>query len=153
MIPYTDIIWELGLRKNLIKAYCMIIHVECTCGKSLSRVRLLWTRGLYSPWNSSGKNTGMGSRFLLPGIFPNQGSNPGLPHCRQNLYQLSHQGSPRILAWLAYPFSTGSSRHRNQTRVSWIAGRFFTSWATREAGKSKQGKLESQNNLFSTTIA
>ena len=46
------------------------------------------------------------------GIFPTQGLNPGLPHCRQILYQLSHQGSPRILAWVAYPFSRGSSPMR-----------------------------------------
>ena len=38
-----------------------------------------------------------------------QGSNPGLPHCRQILYQLSHNGSPRILEWVAYPFSVDSS--------------------------------------------
>ena len=38
-----------------------------------------------------------------------------LPHCRQILYQLSHQGSPRILEWVAYSFSSGSSRPRNQT--------------------------------------
>ena len=55
-------------------------------------------RGLYSPWNSPGQNTGMGICSLLQGIFPTQGSNPGLPHCRQILYQLSHQGSPRITA-------------------------------------------------------
>ena len=59
-------------------------------------------------------------------IFPTQGSNPGLPHCGQILYQLSHQGSPRILEWVAYPFSRRSSCPRNQTRVSCIAGRFFT---------------------------
>ena len=47
------------------------------------------------------------------GIFPTQGSNPGLPHCRQILYQLSHQGSPRILEWVAYPFSSGSLQTRN----------------------------------------
>jgi len=46
---------------------------------------------------------------LLQGIFPTQGSNPGLPHCRQILYQMSHKGSPRILEWVAYPFSSGSS--------------------------------------------
>ena len=45
--------------------------------------------GLYSPWDSSGHNTGVGSFSLLQGIFPTQGSNPGLPHCRQILYQLS----------------------------------------------------------------
>ena len=45
---------------------------------------------LYSPWNSPGKNTGVGSLSLLQGIFPTQGLNPGLPHCWWILYQLSH---------------------------------------------------------------
>ena len=49
---------------------------------------------LSGPWNSPGQNTGVGIRFLLQGIFPTQGSNPGLLNCRQILYQLSHQGSP-----------------------------------------------------------
>ena len=89
--------------------------------------------GLYSPWNSPGQNTGLGSRSLPPGIFPTQGSNPSLPHCRQILYQQSHKGSPRILERVAYPFSRGSSWPRNWTGVSCIAGRFFTSWATRSA--------------------
>ena len=80
--------------------------------------------GLYSPWNSPGQNTGVGSCSFLQEIFPTQGSNPGLPHCRQILYQLSHKGSPRILQWVAYPFSR-SSRPRNQTRVSCITGGFF----------------------------
>ena len=60
----------------------------------------LQPHGLYSPWNSSGQNTGVGSLSLLKGILPTQGSNPGLLHCRQILYQLSHQGSPRILKWV-----------------------------------------------------
>ena len=54
--------------------------------------------------DSPGKNTGMGCHALLQEIFPTQGLNPGLLHCRWILYQLSHQSSPRILAWLAYPF-------------------------------------------------
>ena len=49
----------------------------------------------------------VGSLSLLQGIFPIQGSNPDLPHCRWILYQLSHQGGPRILAWVAYPFCRG----------------------------------------------
>ena len=69
----------------------------------------------------------------LQGIFPTQGSNPGLLHCRKILYQLSHKGSPRILERVAYPFSSGSSCPRNQTRVSCLAGGFFTNWAMREA--------------------
>ena len=66
------------------------------------------------------------------GIFPTQGLNPGLPHCRQILYQLSHQGSPKILEWVAYPFARGSSQPRNQSGLFCIAGAFFTSWATRK---------------------
>ena len=64
---------------------------------------------LYSLWNSPGQNTGVGSLSLLQGIFPTQGGNPGLLHCRQILYQLSHMGNPRILEWVAYPFSSGSA--------------------------------------------
>ena len=82
--------------------------------------------GLYSPWNSPGQNTGVGSLSLHQGIFPTQGSNPSLPHCRWILHWLSHKGSPRILEWVAYPFSSRSSRPRNQPRVSCIAGGFFT---------------------------
>ena len=65
----------------------------------------LWPHGLYSPWNFPGQNTGVGSLSLLQRIFPTQGSNPGLPHCRWILHQLSHKGNPRILEWVAYPFS------------------------------------------------
>ena len=67
----------------------------------------LQPHGLYSPWNTPGQNTGVSSLSLLQEIFPTQGSNPGPPHCRQILYQLSHKGSPRILEWVAYPFSSG----------------------------------------------
>ena len=93
-----------------------------------------WTiaRQVPSPGYSPDENTGVGCHALLQQIFPTQGSSPGLPHCRWILYCPSHWGSPRILEWVAYPFSRGSSRPRNQTRVSWITGRFFTSWATRE---------------------
>ena len=93
----------------------------------------LQPHGLYSPWNLPRQNTEVGSLFLLQGIIPTQGSNPGLPHCRQILYQLSHKGSPRILEWVAYSFSRGSSQPRNRTGVFCNAGWFFTNWATREA--------------------
>ena len=82
--------------------------------------------GLYSPWNSPGQNTGVGS-----------------------LYQLSHKGSPRILEWVAYTFSSGSSWPRNQTRVSCTAGGFFTNSAIREAPvQERQGlKIKAQESL------
>ena len=89
----------------------------------------LW---IYSPWNSPGQNTGVGSHSLLQGIFPTQELNLGLPHCRRILYQLSHQGSPRILEWEAFPFFSRYSQPRDRIRVSFIAGRFFTSRPTRE---------------------
>ena len=57
----------------------------------------LQPRGLYSPWNSPGQNTGVGSLSLLRRIVPTEGSNPGLLHCWQSLYQRSHKESPRIL--------------------------------------------------------
>ena len=57
----------------------------------------LWSHGLCSQWNSPDQNTGVGSHSLLQGIFPTQGWNPGLPHCRRILYQLSHKGSPSLL--------------------------------------------------------
>ena len=63
---------------------------------------------------------------LLQGIFPTQESNQGLLHCRWILYHLCHQGSPWILEWIAMPASKGSSQPRNRTRVSCIAGGFFT---------------------------
>ena len=88
------------------------------------------------------KNTGVGSLSFLQGIFPIQGPNRGLRHCRWVLYLLSYEGSlnirrnsgciahgilqARILEWVAYPFSSRFSRPRNLTRVSCIAGRFFT---------------------------
>ena len=71
----------------------------------------------------------VGCHGLLQGIFPTQGSNPGLPYCRWILYHLNHQGSPSVLEWVVYPSSSGSSWPRNWTGVSCITGGFFTSWA------------------------
>ena len=124
--------------------------------------------GSLGPWNFPGKNTGAGCHFLLQGIFPAQGLDAGLPHCRRILYHLNHQGSPymyththiyrslitklcpthcnpmessppgssvhgisqaRILEWVAFSFSRGSSRPRDRTHVSCtpaLVGRFFT---------------------------
>ena len=82
--------------------------------------------------NSPGQSTRVGSLSLLQGIFPTQGSNPDLPHCRWILYQLSHQRSPRILECVAYPFSSRFSWPRNRTRVFCIAGGLFTNWAIKE---------------------
>ena len=74
--------------------------------------------------DSPGKNSGVGCHAFLQGIFPNQGLNPSLLHCRWLLYCLSHQGNPKILEWVAYPFSRESSRPRKQTRFSCIVDSF-----------------------------
>ena len=81
--------------------------------------------GPYSPWNSPGQNTGMGSNPHLQGPSQQRDwthrSNPSLLHCRRILHQLSHLGSPRILEWIAYATQ----------ELNWglcIASGFFTSW-------------------------
>ena len=106
--------------------------------------------------DSPGKNTGVGCHALLQGIFSTQGWNPSFLHCRQIHYHLSYQRSPtsvmnvkvaqscptfcgpmdyrvhrilqaRILEWVAFPFSRGSSQARDRNQISPIAGGFFTS--------------------------
>ena len=79
----------------LVTQSCLTLcdHIDCSPPGSLVH------------GDSQGKNTGVGCHARLQGIFPTQGLNPRLPHCRQILYHLSHQGSPKILEWVAYPFS------------------------------------------------
>ena len=77
--------------------------------------------------NFLGKSTRVHCHALLQAIFPTQGLNPGLPHCRRTLYRLGHRRSPMILEWIAYPFSRVSSQPRNRPEVSCTAGGFFTS--------------------------
>ena len=109
----------------------LVLGAECLAdwNRSLSRSVMsdsLQPHELYSPRNSLGQNIGLGSLSIFQGIFPTQGLNPGLPHCRWILYQLSHRGIPRILEWVACPFSWRSSPHTNWTGISRIAGRFCT---------------------------
>ena len=72
------------------------------------------------PWGKP-KNTGVGSLSFLQRIFLTYKSNRCLLHCRQILYHLSHEGSPRILEWVAYPFSSRSSDPgTGQLHCRWI---------------------------------
>ena len=122
--------WEYSEIRQWWELHCSVLYTVLS--------RSVMSNSLWPPWmqptrlsvpgDSPGKNTGVGCHALLQGIFPTQGSNPGLLHCRQILYRLSHQGSPRILEWVTYPFSRGSSWPRNWTGVSFTAGGFFTSW-------------------------
>ena len=77
----------------------------------------LQLHGLQSPWNSPGKNIGVGSWSLLQEVFPMQGSNPGLMHCRWICYQLSHEGSPIILG--CEPGSPALQTDSLPTEPSW----------------------------------
>ena len=77
---------------NLLQYYFNLVSKDASESHSVLS-NSLWPHGL---WNSPGQNTGVGCHSLLQRIFPTQGSNPVLPHCRGILYQLSHKGSPRI---------------------------------------------------------
>ena len=91
---------EIGLTlEKMIILNIFVLENGKLCVLKLSRVRLFvtpWTVACQIPclWNSPGQNTGVGCRALLQGIFPTQGLNPGLPHCKQIFYHRSHQGSP-----------------------------------------------------------
>ena len=89
---------------NTFKILKIICHEKSSITQLISKIESesrsvvsdsLRPRGLYSSWNSPGQNTGVGSCSLLQGIFPTQESNPGLLHCRQIPYQLSHEGSSK----------------------------------------------------------
>ena len=129
--PCWPLFW--AYRGPMGKCLCLREKTEVTF-KTLSflcRSPTLQADSLPAEPRGKHKNTGaVGSLSLLQQIFPTQESNLDLPHCRQILYQLSHKGSTRILEWVVYPFSIGSSRPRNWTWISSIAGGFFTDWAT-----------------------
>ena len=124
------------------------LHVQLSPSWSEVKVAQSCPHGLYSPWNSPGQNTGVGSLSLLQGIFPTQGLNPGLCHCRWILYQLNHKGSLRILEWVAHPFSSGSSWPRNWTRVSCISGRFLPAEPQGKPKNTGVGSLSLLQGIF-----
>ena len=111
--------------------------------KSLSCVQLscdttqLCPHGLYSAWNSPGQKTGVGSFFLLQGIFPTLGSEPRSPALQVDSLPAEPPGKPKNTGVDTYPFSRGSFRTKNLTRVSCIAGGFFTTWTIRNLVKQK----------------
>ena len=107
--------------------------------KSLSCIRLFVTPWTIQFMEFSRSEYWSRYPFPSPWDFPNPGIEPRSPACKQVLYQLSLQGNPRILDWVAYLFSSGSSRPRNRAKVSCIAGRFFTRWAASETPYSKGG--------------
>ena len=137
---HFSLLWWWSWRRR-----CQFTAIEC-----LSEVEVPQScPTLYSPWNAPGQNTGVGSFSLLRRIFPTQELNPGLLYCRWILYQLSQKESPRILEWVAYPFSSGFSWPRSRSRVSCIAGRFFTNWTIREGPPWPETLINSRTtNIF-----
>ena len=91
--------------------------------------------------DSPGKNTGVGCHGLLQGIFPTQGSNPGLPHCMWILYCLSH-GKPKNTGVGNLYLFQGIFQIQELNWDSYIASRFFTSWATREVQWSSRIRVK-----------
>ena len=96
------------LNQTVLRFLCVCVcdkHLVCVCvcvsrsvvPNSLRPHGLQSTRFL-CPWDFPGRDTGVGCHFLLQGIFPTQGSNLGLLHCRQILYRLSYKGSP-VYQW------------------------------------------------------
>ena len=96
-MSFSEWIWvkHASQASPLLNPFLMTTPRTFLEGKSFLLIapQALWT--LNSPWNSPGQHTGVGRLSLLQGIFPTQGWNPGLLHCRWILYQLSHQGSPK----------------------------------------------------------
>ena len=106
------------------KFFCgsMWFCVSCSVVSDSLRSHGLYPTRLLCPWNSPGKNTGVVCCSLLQGIFPTQGSNPGLLHCRQILYHLSHKGSP---IYGLSPIKSVGSQLNQDSRVGSHALIFF----------------------------
>ena len=90
-------IYIYALSPNLVHWWSLSVNILIAWRVKVAQLHPTLCDPLYSPWNPAGQNTRVGSRSLHQGIFPTQGLNSSLPHCRQILYQLSHQGSP--IAW------------------------------------------------------
>ena len=84
---------------------CAVLYVVTQSCSTLCNLMDCSPSGSSVHGGSPGKKTGVACHSLLQGIFPTQGLNSGLQRCRWILYHLNQHGSPRILEWVAYPFS------------------------------------------------
>ena len=126
----TEDQWRNNFRKNEETEWSCSVMSDSLWSHSLYPTRLL------HPWNFPGKSTGVGCHFLLQGIFLAWGTNPGIPHCRQMLYHLSHQGSPEA-KWKQRPAVavTGDGSQVRSCTEQYCIG----TWNVRSMN---QGKLE-----------
>ena len=140
--------WKFGI------ARCRLLDTGCISNKVFYPIQHSRGQPFVNPWTIQSLEFSRPEHrsewpFPSPGALPNPGIEPRSSKLPSDSYQLSHKGSPRILECVAYPSSSGSSRPRNQTRVSRTAGRFFTSWATREGpGYHRKLYLISCNNSY-----
>ena len=105
---------------KLLFIYIRVCVCVCVCEVKWSESHSVMSNslqphGLYNSWNSPDQNTGMGSLSVFHGIFPTQGLNPGLPHCRRFLHQLSYQGSPCVCVYIYNLTKTGTLQLDLQT--------------------------------------
>ena len=132
--PSGSSVYGILQARRSVGCHFLLQGIFLTQGSNLHLLCLLCCRQILyhlSHWGSQARILKSVAIPFSRGYF--QEWNPGLPYWRWILYQLRHQGNPRILEWVVYPFSRGSSWPRNQTTVSCVAGRFVTNWAIREA--------------------
>ena len=96
---WHDLRQRQGSKRSFLIYTLLCVCVSCSVVSTSLRPKDCSPLGLrlLCPWNLPGKNTSVSCHSLLQAIFRTQGLNPGLPHCRQILYHLSHQGSPYTL--------------------------------------------------------
>jgi len=125
--------WHL-LQKGLFRGQLPFLLLLFSCSVTSDSSITPWTVAHQAPLSVGFPRQEYWSGLPCPpsGDLPRPEIEPASPTLPTNSLPLSHQGSARILEWIAYPFSCRSSRPRNWTGVSCIAGGFFTSWATRE---------------------
>ena len=115
--------------RGSLASFCYAVLSHSVPSNSL-RPHGLQPARILCPWDSPGKNTGVGCQFHLQGIFPTQGSNPGFLHCRLILLTTKPPGKSKNTGVSSLSLLWGPCWPRNRTRDSCMVGRFFTSWAT-----------------------
>ena len=108
--------WEFGIDKHTLR--CVLSRLVMYAS--------LQPHGSSVHGDFTGTNTGLGCHALLQGIFPTQGPNPGLPHCRRFLYRPSHQGSPNI--YIVSSYLLARVTHRKGSVLVVLCNPVFPTW-------------------------
>ena len=155
------LLWNLSTIR--LSTTNMIWKWSCSVVSNSLRPHGLSPTRLLSPWNFPGNSTGVGCHFLLQGIFPSQGSNPSLPHCRQMLYCLSHIPTKIYLWWKSFPIlkylpkskanSKGERERYNQLNAEFqkIAGRDKKAFFSEECQELEESNWKTRDLLKKTS--